>query len=183
MFLGRGVAIVGDRDKFLQPCERGIGANLRYWCISTSTHNCEICKKNSVWGMDARYFVTLKKFLKAGDKAVVYKHGGKFVAVVEFVGEFFYSEKDLGWKKNKKSLLAPYRIAFRMIHEAHRPREIYFSTEERGNKARWSRPNLIDNNITFVADRGRAWNQYVQVSVVRITEEDFRVISEAIMSS
>ena len=38
-------------------------------------------------GMDARYFVTLEKFLKVGDKAVVYTHGGKFVAIVEFVGE------------------------------------------------------------------------------------------------
>ena len=46
-------------------------------------------------------FVTLEIFLKAGDKSVVYTHGGKFVAVIEFVGGYVYSE-DIGWKKGKK---------------------------------------------------------------------------------
>lgn len=39
--------------------------------------------------MDARCVVTLEKYLKAGDKAVVYTHEGKFVAEVEFVGKYF----------------------------------------------------------------------------------------------
>jgi len=87
---------------------------MRYWCISTSKKNWEICKSNKVWGMDARYFVTLKKFLKSGNKAVVYTHGGKFVAVIEFIGSFFYSEKHLGWTKSKKAFLFPYRINFKL---------------------------------------------------------------------
>jgi len=134
--------------------------NMRYWCISTSAENWKICRKNSVWGMDARYFVTLEKFLKAGDKAVVYIHGGRFVAVVKFVGEHFYSEKDIGWTKGKNKFLFPYRIKFKVIHESKNPPKISFSTEEIKNKAQWNRPNLIDD-ITFIADKGKTWNQYL----------------------
>ena len=155
---------------------------MRYWCISTSAENWEICRSNSVWGMDARYFVTLERFLKSGDKAVVYTHGGKFVAAVEFVGEYFYSEDDIGWKKGKNSFLFPYRIKFRLIYESKNPPVISFSTEETGNKAKWGRSNLIDD-ITFIADKGRTWNQYLQVSVIRITDEDFNTICRAIMES
>lgn len=132
--------------------------------------------------MDARYFVTLEKFLKAGDKAVVYTHGGRFVAVVEFLGDYFYSEKDIGWKKGSNKFLFPYRIKFRIIHESKNPPTISFSTEEIGTEAKWIKPNLIDN-ITFIADKGRTWNQYLQVSIIRITEEDFNTICQAIRES
>ncbi len=155
---------------------------MRHWCISTSAENWEICRNNSVWGMDARYFVTLKNFLKAGDKAVVYVHGGRFVAVVEFVGEYFYSEEDIGWKKGSKRYLFPYRIKFKIIYESGNPPTMSFSTEESGTKARHVKPNLIDN-ITFIADKGRTWNQYLQVSIIRITEEDFNTICQAIKKS
>jgi predicted RNA-binding protein len=155
---------------------------MKYWCISTSAKNWEICRKNSLWGMDARYFVTLKKFLKAGDKAVVYTHGGKFVAVIEFIGKYFYSEKNLGWTKEKNEFLFPYRIKFNLIHEARNPILISFSTEESGNKARWIKPNFIDN-IIFIADKGKTWNQYLQVSIINITKEDFDTISKAIMEN
>jgi len=153
---------------------------MRYWCISTSADNWEICKKNCVWGMDARYFVTLEKFLRAGDKAVVYTHGGKFVAVIEFVGEYFYDEEDLGWKKAGRPYLFPYRIGFRTVHLSKNPPQISFSTEEKGNKANWSRPNFIDE-VVFISDKGRTWNQYLQVSIINITEEDFGTISQAII--
>ena len=53
---------------------------MRYWCLVTSKENYKICKENNVWGLDYRYYITLKKFLKKGDKAVVYSHGGDFVA-------------------------------------------------------------------------------------------------------
>ena len=133
--------------------------------------------------MDARYFVTLEKFLKAEDKAVVYTHGGRFVAVVEFIGEHFYSEDDIGWTKGKNRFLFAYRIKFRIIHESKNPPIISFSTEEEiGNKAQWNKPNLIDD-ITFIADKGKTWNQYLQVSVIRITEEDFNTICKDIMKS
>uniref|UniRef100_A0A7C3YZ56 EVE domain-containing protein n=1 Tax=candidate division WOR-3 bacterium TaxID=2052148 RepID=A0A7C3YZ56_UNCW3 len=155
---------------------------MRYWCISTSAENWKICRDNKVWGMDARYFVTLEKFLKAGDKAVVYTHGGIFAAIVEFVGKYFYSEKDLGWTKGKKRHLFPYRIKFRIIHESKNPPKISYSTEEKGNKAQHIKPNLIDC-ITFIADKGTTWNQYLQVSIIRITEEDFNTICKAIMES
>ena len=55
---------------------------MRYWCISTTPENWKICRSNNIWGMDAGYFVTLEKFLKAGDKAVVYSEK-KFVSVIE----------------------------------------------------------------------------------------------------
>jgi predicted RNA-binding protein len=155
---------------------------MRYWCISTSAKNWEICKKNNIWGMDARYFVTFKKFLKAGDKAVVYTHGGKFVAVIEFIGDFYHSEDNLGWTKGKNQFLFPYRIKFKIIHEAKNPISISFSTEEINNKAQWTKPNFIDN-IVFIADKGKTWNQYLQVSIISITKEDFEIISKAIIES
>lgn len=132
--------------------------------------------------MDARYYVTLKKFIRSGDKAVVYTHGGEFVAVVEFIGKYYYSEEDLGWTKGKRRFLFPYRIHLRIIHESKNPPRISFSTEEVENKAEWSRPNFIDD-IVFIADKGRTWNQYLQVSIIRITEEDFNTISKAIVKS
>ena len=56
--------------------------------------------------MDARYYVTLIKYLKEGDQAVVYTHGGKFVAVTEFVGDCFYEEKNIAGLKGKKFSLS-----------------------------------------------------------------------------
>jgi hypothetical protein len=47
-------------------------------------------------------------------------------------------------------------------------------------KARWSNPNFIDN-IVFIADKGRSWNQYLQVSIINITKDDFDTISRAII--
>lgn len=155
---------------------------MRYWCLSTSGKNWEICKKNGVWGLDARYFVTLKKFVRHGDLAVVYAHGGKFVAVVEFTGEYFYSEKDIGWTKGKNKFLFPYRINFRIIHESRNAPKISYSTEETENRAVWSKPNFMDD-IVFIADKGKTWNQYLQVSMIRIAEEDFNTICEAIKES
>ncbi|MCR4408749.1 MAG: EVE domain-containing protein [Candidatus Saccharicenans sp.] len=155
---------------------------LRYWCISTSPENWEICRNNHVWGMDARYFVTLKSFIRQGDKAVVYTHGGKFVAIIEFIGDYFYSEKYIGWKKGRNKFLFPYRMKIKVLYESKNPPLISFSTEEKKNKAHWIKPNLIDA-ITFIADKGRTWNQYLQVSIIRITEEDFNTISQAIIGS
>src|SRR6266852_5762708 len=153
---------------------------MRYWCISTSVINWVICKNYSIWGMDARYFVTLNKFLKAGDRAVAYTHGGRFVAVVEFINEYFYSEEDIGWTKGEKKFLFPYRIGFKILQESKNPPQISFSTQETGNKAQWSRSNNLIDDIVFIADKGRTWNQYVQVSIINITEEDFNTISKAI---
>lgn len=155
---------------------------MRYWCISTSEQNWQICKENSLWGMDARYYVTLEKFLRAGDRGVVYTHGGRFVAVVEFVGKYFYDEEPLGWTKGKNEFLFPYRIPFTIVHESTRPPRISFSTDQIGEQAQWDRPNLIDD-IIFIADKGRTWNQYLQVSIINITQEDFDTILKAIMET
>jgi len=155
---------------------------MRYWCISTSASNWEICRRNSVWDMDARYYVTLERFLRNGDRAVVYTHGGKFVAVVEFAGEFYFSEEDIGWTKGKRRFLFPYRINFKIIHETKDPPKISFSTEETENRAKWSKPNFIDD-VVFIADKGKTWNQYLQVSIIRITEEDYDLISKTIKES
>jgi len=107
----------------------------RYWCISTSPKNWEICKKNNVWGMDARYYVTLTKYLKKGDQAIVYSHGGKFVAVIEFVEDQFY-KKNIGWTKGKRKFIFPYRIKFEILHEAKNPPEISYSIIEEENKVK-----------------------------------------------
>lgn len=132
--------------------------------------------------MDARYFVTLDKFLKEGDKAIVYTHGGRFRAIVEFIGEYFYCEDDLGWTKRNDKFLYPYRIKFRVIHESRNPVRISFSTEGVENRAQWSRPNFIDD-IVFIADKSKTWNQYIQVSIINITPEDFNILSQAIIKS
>jgi len=155
---------------------------MRYWCVSTSPENWQICKENGLWGMDERYFVTLEKFLKPGDKAVVYNHGGMFVAVVKFINDYFHDETPIGWKKGSKEFLFPYRIPFKIIYESKNPPRISFSTEEENNKAQWNRTNLIDE-IEFIADKGRTRHQYVQVSIIRITEGDFNTISKAIIES
>ena len=115
--------------------------------------------------MDARYYVTLDKFVRAGDQAVVYTHGSDFRAVIEFIGQYFYSEDDIGWTKGKNKFLFPYRIKFRVIHETTEPVHISLSTREIWSKARWSNPN-----------------QYFQVSIINITKEDFDTLSKAIMS-
>jgi hypothetical protein len=130
--------------------------------------------------MDARYYVTMKKFLKVGDKAVAYTHGGNFKAVIEFIEQYFYSEEDLGWTKGGKPFPFPYRIKFRVIHETTKPVKVSFSTEEIGDEAQWSKPNFIDD-IVFIADKGRTWNQYLQVSIINITKEDFDTLSQAIL--
>jgi len=152
---------------------------MRYWCISTSKENWEICKRNNIWGMDARYYVTLENHLKAGDKAIVYTHGGEFRAIIEFIGRYFYSEEDLGWRKGGRKFLFPYRIKFQLIHESVNPMQISFSTNEIGNEAQWSRPNFIDE-VVFIADKGKTWNQYLQVSIINIAKEDFVRLSEII---
>ncbi|MEM2550385.1 MAG: hypothetical protein QW689_08260, partial [Nitrososphaerota archaeon] len=86
---------------------RGGRTMRRYWCISTSPENWEICKKYGIWGMDERYYVTLEKFLSDGYLAFVYVHVGKFVAVIKFVGSWFFEEKDVGWTKERKRFLYP----------------------------------------------------------------------------
>ncbi len=132
--------------------------------------------------MDARYFVTLNKYIREGDKVVVYTGGGKFRAVVEFVGQHFYSEEDLGWTKNKRKFLFPYRIKFKIIGVSKNPIKISFSTDELSNKAYHVNPNIIDE-IVFIADKGRTWNQYLQVSIINITEESFKKLSGIIIES
>jgi predicted RNA-binding protein len=155
---------------------------MRYWCTSTSYENWLICKKNNLWGMDARYLKTLEKFIVSGDRAVVYSHGGKFVGIIEFIGKYFYDEEDIGWTKGKNKFLFPYRIKIKILHESKNPPEIRFSIEEENNKAKIVNPNLIDD-IVFIADKGRTWNQYLQVSIINITEEDFQTIAKAIRKS
>ena len=101
---------------------------MRLWCISTSERNWNICKRNSLWGMDARYYITLRNYVRDGDQAAVYVHGGKFVAIIRFVGEYFYSEKDIGWTKGDENFLFPYRIKFNIIKEGEIPVKISYST-------------------------------------------------------
>lgn len=74
---------------------------MRYWCFITSKENWKVCKEKCAWGLDYRYFITLKKFLKEGDKAIVYSHGGDFVAEIEVKSDVYYDSEHIGWKKTK----------------------------------------------------------------------------------
>ena len=153
------------------------GAYVRFWCISTSKENWKICKDNWVWGMDARYYITMKDFMNEGDKAVVYTHGNYFQALIQFKGDVFYSEEDIGWKKGREPFLFPYRIKFEMLLEPTNSIKISYSTVENSGKAEHNNPNPIDS-ISFIADKGKTWNQYLQVSIIRLTEEDFNIVKK-----
>lgn len=147
---------------------------MRYWCLVTSKENWKVCKDNNVFGFDYRYFITLKNFIKKGDKAIVYSHGGDFAAEVEINSDFYYDKKNIGWTKNGKPFLFPYRIKLKIIKEGIL--HIAFSTELKNEEAEHNNPNPIDN-ITFIADKGRTWNIYFQVSILPIPKEDFDYIS------
>lgn len=147
---------------------------MKHWCLVTSKENWKVCKDNNVFGFDYRYFITLKNFVKKGDKAVVYSHGGDFVAEVDIDSDFFYDDKNIGWTKNEKSFLFPYRIKLKIIKEG--TLHLSFSTIEENQKANHNKPNHIDNLI-FVADKGKTWNIYFQVSILPIPKEDFEYIS------
>ncbi|MEM0007964.1 MAG: hypothetical protein QXR89_06850 [Candidatus Bathyarchaeia archaeon] len=82
-------------------------------------------------------------------------------------------------QKGGASTCFPIELGSRFYMKVNPPR-ISFSTEKEGNKAKWIKPNLIDN-IVFIADKGRTWNQYLQVSIINITEEDFNTICNAIV--
>lgn len=125
--------------------------------------------------MDARYYVILDKFVRDGDAAIVYRHGGTFPAAVRFKGEYRYDKTDLGWTKGEKPFLFPYRINFDILRESSNPPRISYSTVEVGSEAQWTKPNLIDD-LLFIADKGKSWNQYMQVSIIHIPKEDYDVL-------
>ena len=147
---------------------------MRYWCLVTSRENWEVCKQRSVWGMDFRYAVTLKRYFRPGDKAVVYSHGGVFVAEVEIASNVYEDATPIGWTKNKRPFLFPYRVNLKIVREGKAP--ISFSTYSDGEAAVHAKPNLIDD-IVFIADKSRTWNQYLQVSVIALSAEDFHTIA------
>ena len=147
---------------------------MRYWCLVTSKSNWNICKENQVFGLDYRYFITLKKYLKKGDKAIVYSHGGDFVAEIDVSSNFYYDSESLGWTKKKRNYLFHYRFKIKMVKEGKL--HISFSTKEKEEKAKHTGPNPIDN-IIFIADKGRTWNIYFQVSIISISKKDFGFIS------
>ncbi len=151
---------------------------MKYWCFVTSKNNWEICKKNSMWGVDFRYYLTMKNFVKMGDKAVVYTHGGNFVAVVEITTDMKEVFNHIGWKKADKNYMFPYRTNFKIVKEGKV--HIEFSTISEDEKAKVTKSNFIDE-IVFIADKSKTWNQYLQVSMVNISEEDFNKISSSMV--
>jgi len=125
--------------------------------------------------MDFRYFVTLQRFVRPGDRAVVYAHGGDFVAEVEVDGDAYEDHTPIGWtKRSRQPFLFPYRIKISVLREGRA--HVSYSTTADGDRARHSFPNLIDD-LTFIADKSTTWNQYVQVSIVAISKEDFDTIA------
>ena len=147
---------------------------MRCWCLVTSKKNWEVCKKHKLWGVDYRYFVTLKKFVRAGDKAVVYSHGGDFVAEVEITSNIMEEFTHIGWEKRGRPYMFPYRVGIKIIREGEV--HISYSTTEEKQKALWVSPNFIDELI-FITDKGKTWDQYFQVSMINISKEDFKKIA------
>lgn len=150
---------------------------MRYWCLVTSRENWEICKKNSIWGMDYRYLPTLEKFVRKGDKTVVYTHGGNFVATVDIVSDGFEEFTHIGWAKKGAPYMFPYRVRIKVIKEG--AVHITTSVIEDKERAVHHNPNPIDD-IVFISDKGKTWNIYLQVSIINISEEDFNTITSAL---
>lgn len=149
---------------------------MRYWILVTSKKNWEVCKENNIWGLDYRYSVTLKKFVNIGDKAVVYCHGGNFIAKVEIVSDLGFIKEHVGWVDIKGiPKLYPYRFKIKIIKGGLL--HISYSTKEEKDKAIPTNPNPIDN-ILFIADKSKTWNIYLQVSMVLISKDDFEYISK-----
>ena len=147
---------------------------MQYWCLVTSKENWSVCKENNVWGLDYRYYITLKNFIKKGDKAIVYSHGGDFVAEIEIDSDFYFDLEHIGWTKKGRPFLFPYRVRIKIMKEGRL--HISFSTQEDNELARHNNPNPIDN-IIFIADKGKTWNIYLQVSILTIPKADFKYIS------
>lgn len=147
---------------------------MRYWCLVTSKDNWEVCKKNGVFGFDYRYFETLKRFVEIGDKAVIYSHGGTFVAEVEITSDVYFNKEHIGWEKKGGPFLFPYRVDIKIKNEGEL--NISFSIVDNDEEAKHEKPNPIDE-IVFIADKGKTWNIYFQVSILSMPKEDFEYIS------
>lgn len=129
--------------------------------------------------MDSRYYVTLQKYLNDGDYALAYRQGGTFPAAIQFKGVTYFDETDIGWTKSGKPFIFPYRINFAILKESKNPPKIGYSTVDQHGKGNWVKPNFIDD-VVFICDKGRSWNQYLQVSILSITEEDYNTVSSRI---
>ena len=70
-------------------------------------------------------------------------------------------------------------MKFEILHEAKNPSEISYSIIEEENKIKLVEQIFI-NDIIPIADKGKTWNEYLQVSIIKITKEDFDTICEAI---
>ena len=151
---------------------------VRYWCFVTSEDNWKVCKEHNVWGVDYRYYVTMKKFVKTGDLAVVYIHGGNFVAVVRVTSDMRAEFKHIGWTKKERGVIKPYLFPYRVDIEIIKEGKINvsFTTSNEGEKAIWKPSDNILDDIVFIADKSRTWNQYVQVSMIRVAKEDYDTV-------
>ena len=94
--------------------------------------------------------------------------------------------KHIGWtkkvrKKGKYVLeprIYPYRVEIKIL--AEEKVDVNYTTNNDGEKAIWTPHTNILDDIVFIADKSRTWNQYIQVSIIRITEEDYDTISLAL---
>jgi len=150
---------------------------MRYWCLCSSRENWQVCRTNSVFGFDWRYLPTLEKFVHPGDRAIVYVHGGSFVASVEMTGPWFEDPTPIGWTKGKKPYLFPARVPIRILEEG--VANIAWTVDHNEKIVLARREGLLDE-IEFIADKGKTWNQYVQVSIVRITQNDYETVVRAL---
>jgi len=153
---------------------------MRYWCLCSSRENWEVCKTHSVFGFDWRYLPTLEKFVRPNDHAIAYVHGGSFVATAEITGPWFEDPRPIGWTKGKKPYLFPARLPIQILQEG--VASIAWTVDHDERTVLERRQGLL-NDIEFIADKGRTWNQYVQVSIVRITQSDYETVARALARS
>ena len=150
---------------------------MRHWCLCTSPENWNVCKTHSIFGFDWRYLPTLERYVRPGDRAVVYVHGGLFQATVELNGPWEEDHKPLGWTKGGRPYVYPLRIPPRIIQEG--AARIEWSIDHNEKRVLSRRTGLLDD-IEFIADKGKTWNQYLQVSIVRVPEEDYETVRKAL---
>src|SRR3990170_4256653 len=155
---------------------------MRFWCLSTSARNWSVCFQHRLFGLDFRYFTTWDRYLSGGDRAVIYAGSPiqGFVASCT-IGKKQESDAHIGWTKGKAPYLFRYRFSLQDLKIAEPPLRISYTCSGAANDVpELLSPNGFLNDVIFIADKSQTWNQYVQVSIVAITDEDYSTVASRI---
>jgi len=93
--------------------------------------------------MDARYYVTLERFLKAGDKAVAYTQGVISELLLNLSGDIFIVKRILvGLRRKESHSLSPTGLNLGLFTKLLIPLRFPFQLKRRGRKPNGLNPTL-----------------------------------------